>query len=59
MATMDGALVKAPGSPSIYVVELGELRPIPNTETLLSHWNWEEVQTLPMIDRSAIGEPYP
>ena len=57
MATTDGALVKEAGSPNIYVVESGELRPIPDTETLLA--NWEEVQTLPMIDTSAIGEPFP
>jgi hypothetical protein len=61
MGTAESHLVKAPGSPTIYVVESGELRPIPDTATLLAQGNWHEVRTLSDNDVEAtpLGDPLP
>jgi hypothetical protein len=62
MAAKEDNLVKAAGSTTIYVVgESGELRPIPDSATLLSQWNWDQVRTLPDsdIDARPVGEPLP
>jgi hypothetical protein len=61
MRTTEDNLVKAAGSPTLYVVESGELRPIPDTATMLSKGNWGQVQTVPDSDVEAtpLGEPIP
>lgn len=44
----DGELVRSARTPSVYVVENGELRPIPTAEAFLAvGWQWKNVITVP------------
>ncbi len=57
----DGELVRGKSSPAVYVVESGELRPIPSAETFETlGWKWQNVVTLPdrIIGTYAVSDPF-